>query len=127
MALAFMLCLYMLIVAGMAFSAGGQQSVNNEDGTVTDNGTGLMCLRWQKDTYWPQCVGNEDGSTVTDVGAGLMWQTATAGQMNWDAAMSYASGLTLGGNSDWRLPNKDELKGLYDSPCKDMMDVRIHY
>ena len=65
---------------------------------------------------------NGDG-TVTDNGTGLMWQKATAGPMNWDNAMSYASGLSLGGHSGWGLPNRDELIGLYHSPCKNMMNV----
>jgi hypothetical protein len=69
-----------------------------------------------------QCVDNGDG-TVTDKGAGLMWQKATAGPMNWDADMSYASSLSLGGHSGWRLPSRDELANLYHSPCKSMMDV----
>ncbi len=55
-----------------------------------------------------QCVDNGDG-TVTDKGAGLMWQKATAGPMDWHTAMSYASSLSLGGHSDWRLPSSDEL------------------
>ncbi|WP_368731492.1 DUF1566 domain-containing protein [Desulfonatronum sp. SC1] len=73
-----------------------------------------------------QCLDNGDG-TVTDKGAGLMWQKATAGPMNWDAAMSYASGLSLGGHSGWRLPNIDEILGLYHSPCKSMMEVVPSY
>ena len=73
-----------------------------------------------------RCVDNSDG-TVTDNSAGLMWQKATAGPMNWDQAMSYASGLSLGGHSDWRLPSRYELEDLYDSPCKNMMDVREDY
>ncbi|MCA1743270.1 MAG: DUF1566 domain-containing protein [Desulfonatronovibrio sp.] len=89
-ALAFMLCLSLLIMSGTAFA---ERCMDNGDGTVTDNGTGLM------------------------------WQKATAGQMNWDQAMSYASSLSLSGHSGWRLPNKDELQGLYNSPCKDLMDV----
>jgi hypothetical protein len=52
-------------------------------------------------------LGKGDG-TVTDNGIGLMWQKATAGLMTWNAAMSYASGLSLGGHSGWRLPNIDE-------------------
>ncbi len=44
--------------------------------------------------------------------------------MDWNTAMSYASGLSLGGHSGWRLPDKDELKGLYNSECKKLMDVR---
>ena len=89
-ALACMLCLSGLVMSGTAFA---ERCVDNGDGTITDNGTGLM------------------------------WQKATAGPMNWDNAMSYASGLTLGGHSGWGLPNRDELSGLYHSPCKNMMEV----
>ncbi len=89
-ALAFMLCLSMLFMSGTAFA---ERCVDNGDGTVTDNRTGLM---WQKATAFPT--------------------------MEWNAAMSYASGLYLGGHSGWKLPNKDELEGLSYSPsCKDMM------
>jgi hypothetical protein len=69
-----------------------------------------------------QCVDNGNG-TVTDNTKGLMWQKATAGQMTWDAAKSYASGLSLGGHSGWRLPTIDELLNLYHSSCTRMMDV----
>ncbi len=62
-ALAFMLCLAGLVLSGTAFA---QQCVDNGDGTVTDNATGLM------------------------------WQKATANLMTWDTAMSYASSLSLG-------------------------------
>ncbi|MFO7817797.1 MAG: DUF1566 domain-containing protein [Desulfovibrionales bacterium] len=93
-AMAFMLCLAGLVISGTAFCAGGPQCVDNEDGTVTDNGSGLM------------------------------WQKATIGRMKWEQAMSYTSGLSLGGHSGWRLPGKDELMGLHNSPCKDMMVVR---
>ena len=92
-ALAFMLCLTGLVISGTALGGGGGQCEDNGDETVTDNGTGLI------------------------------WQKATAGPMNWHQAMSYASSLTLGGNSNWRPPNKDELIGLFNSPCKDMMNV----
>ena len=83
----------------------------------------LACLVFSGTAFADRCVDNGDG-TVTDNGTGLMWQKAIAGRMNWDDAMSYASGLSLGGHSDWRLPNRDELNGLYHyhSPCKDMME-----
>ncbi len=89
-ALAFIFCLSMLIMSGTAFA---ERCVDNGDGTVTDNGTGLM------------------------------WQKKTAGKMNWSTAMSYASGLSLGGHLGWRLPDRYELMGLYHSPCKSIMDV----
>jgi len=70
---------------------------------------------------WP-CKVSHDG-TVTDKVSGLMWQQETAGPMNWDAAMNYAAGLNLGGKTGWRLPTKEELVGLYLSPCKVRMSV----
>ena len=82
----------------------------------------LACLVFSGTAFADRCVDNGDG-TVTDNGTGLMWQKATAGRMNWDDAMSYASGLSLGGHSGWWLPNRDELSGLYHSPCKNMMNV----
>jgi hypothetical protein len=72
------------------------------------------------------CVDNGDG-TVTDTNAGLIWEKESTGPMNWDDAMSYASGLSLGGHSDWRLPDKDELRGLYDSSCLNLMSVEENW
>jgi len=71
-------------------------------------------------SYAQQCVDNGDG-TVTDNDTGLIWQKDSAGPMDWDAAMSYVSSLSLGGHSDWLLPNRDELRGLYDSSCLNLM------
>ena len=68
-----------------------------------------------------QCVDNGDG-TVTDKSTGLMWQKATAGPMNWDAAMSYTSGLSLAGHSDWALADANTLVRLYSSACKSMLE-----
>ena len=58
---------------------------DNNDGTVTDNVTGLM---WQK----------EDDDNVRD----------------WEAALSYCESLSLAGFSDWRLPNIKELDSITD-------------
>lgn len=69
-----------------------------------------------------QCVDNGNG-TVTDNSTGFMWQKETAGPMNWNAAMSYAAGLDLGGKTGWRLPSRQELIALYSSPCKSLMSV----
>ena len=65
--------------------------IDNDDGTVTDNCTGLM---WQKDT------GN-DGNALP-----------------WCAALAYCDNLSLGGGlvawDDWRLPNVRELQSIVD-------------
>ncbi len=75
MAIALTFCLTMLFISSTSFA---QQCVDNGDGTVTDNGTGLM---WQQGH-------------------------PRQGIMTWDSAMSYTSSLFLGGHSDWRLPTK---------------------
>ena len=58
---------------------------DNNDGTITDNATGLM---WTKD----------------DNGEGL----------NWAEALDYAYNATTAGYSDWRLPNAKELQSIVD-------------
>ena len=47
-------------------------------------------------------------STITDNVTGLMWQKVDSGEMTWENAIAGAAGLTLGGNSDWRLPTAQE-------------------
>ena len=70
-------------------------------------------------------IENNDG-TVTDLSANLMWQKCSAGQNAldcsgtaigyiWDDAITYCEGLSLGGYTDWRLPNIKELRSLVDS------------
>jgi hypothetical protein len=64
---------------------GANQFVNNGNGTITDNATGLM---------WMQ----------NDNGAGVLWKDA----------LSYAENLTYAGYSDWRLPDTKELQSIVD-------------
>ena len=53
--------------------------------------------------------------TVTDNATGLMWQQADDGiARDWENSLAYAEGLTLGGYSDWRLPNAKELHSILD-------------
>lgn len=54
---------------------------------------------------------NGDG-TVSDNSTGLIWQQGEPGSMTWDVALTYCKGLSLGGKSDWRLPNIKELESL---------------
>lgn len=42
--------------------------------------------------------------TVTDSATGLMWQQTDGGEMTWESAGPYCSGLLLAGHHDWRLP-----------------------
>ncbi|MEI6209008.1 MAG: DUF1566 domain-containing protein [Desulfuromonadales bacterium] len=52
--------------------------------------------------------------TVTDGKTGLVWQQEEPGAMTWGNALTYCEGLTLAGQSDWRLPNIKELEALTD-------------
>lgn len=59
-------------------------------------------------------IDNQNG-TVTDNATGLVWQQGEAGgYMTWESALSYCEGLSLGGNTDWHLPNIKELESLTD-------------
>ncbi|MDH5721217.1 MAG: DUF1566 domain-containing protein, partial [Spirochaetia bacterium] len=64
--------------------------------------------------------------TVTDYTTNLVWQKCSMGQTNdascsgsattatWFNAINYCEGLTLGGKTDWRLPNVTELESIVD-------------
>ncbi len=54
-------------------------------------------------------------NTVTDAVTNLMWQKQDdATVRTWELALTYCEGLSLGGHTDWRLPNVKELKSLAD-------------
>jgi hypothetical protein len=53
--------------------------------------------------------------TVSDTYTALMWQRDVSGESrSWKNALAYCEGLTLGGFTDWRLPNTKELRSLMD-------------
>src|SRR3990172_11418815 len=75
---------YVLYVRGNT-AYGTNAYVDNGDGTITDNATGLI---WMK---------NDNGATFS-----------------WENALSYAEGLEYAGYTDWRLPNAKELQSIVD-------------
>ncbi len=59
-------------------------------------------------------VDNGNG-TISDQATGLMWQQADSGTTyNWDSALSYCEALSQAGYDDWRLPNAKELHSIVD-------------
>lgn len=59
-------------------------------------------------------IDNENG-TISDNATGLMWmQNDSKGTMNWEDALAYAENLEFGGYSDWRLPDVKELQSIVD-------------
>jgi hypothetical protein len=57
---------------------------------------------------------NNGNGTVTDNKTGLVWQQGEPGSKTWDSALSYCEGLSLGNKTDWRLPNIKELESITD-------------
>jgi hypothetical protein len=55
--------------------------------------------------------GNE---TVSDTAFGLMWQKTSVPDKNWRQALAYCESLELGGYTDWRLPDRNELHSIVD-------------
>jgi hypothetical protein len=72
----------------------------------------VRAVRGEKKNF--DLVDNGDG-TVTDMSTGLMWQQDEAGAMTWEGALTYCETLALGGHSDWRLPNYNELLSIVDT------------
>lgn len=64
--------------------------------TVSDQVTGL---------WWQGCSAGL---------AGKMCETGSAEAYTWHKALAYCEGLSYGGHSDWRLPNRAELQSIVD-------------
>jgi hypothetical protein len=61
-----------------------------------------------------QFVDNNDG-TVTDKATGLTWMQVDSGRaMTWQEGLAYAEKLEYAGYDDWRLPNAKELQSIVD-------------
>ena len=59
-------------------------------------------------------VDNGNGS-ITDNATGLTWMQSDSGSgMDWQAALNYCESLETAGSSDWRLPNAKELQSIVD-------------
>jgi hypothetical protein len=54
---------------------------------------------------------NNDG-TIIDNKTKLIWQKKEQGKMRWESANEFCKQSKLAGETDWRLPTKDELLSL---------------
>lgn len=87
--------------------------------TISAGGTKKMHARCTRETQnsitiTTRFLDNGDG-TVLDRLTDLTWEKSiNATAVTWEDAILYCEGLTLGGNSDWRLPNIKEIRSLSD-------------
>ncbi len=71
-------------------------------------------VRGNSDYGINQFTDNNDG-TVTDEATGLMWmQSDTKSAVSWEQALSNAERSEFAGHTDWRLPDAKELQGIVD-------------
>ena len=77
-------------------SLSGAPYTDNGNGTVTDSATGLI---------WQKCSAGQ-GTTLGNC------STGSISDYSWSSAITYCESLTLGGRSDWRLPNVNELRSI---------------
>jgi hypothetical protein len=72
-------------------------------------------------------VDNGDG-TVTDEATGLMWERdASSSPRNWQAAVSYCAQLELAGYDDWRMPDILELSVLIQFESGEAINTVFDY
>lgn len=72
-------------------------------------------------------IDNGDG-TVSDNATGLMWSQNDNGEyLYWKEALAYAEAATTAGYEDWRLPNIKELQSIADNSVTDIpaMDTSV--
>lgn len=81
--------------------------VDNLDGTISDNATGLMWQKCSNGQTGSDCSGDTATSVVFDDGDGNL---GIAHQ----PAINYCDSLSLATHSDWRLPNVKELMSIVD-------------
>ncbi len=74
----------------------------------------VRCVRGAQ-TETTQYVRDSSKQVVLDTSSGLMWQDNAVGMTkSWATAISNCETSTLGGYTDWRLPNYNELYQLID-------------
>lgn len=100
-------------------NAGGGIGPHPKSETVSAGGTKLFHVRAVRDPFTTvfssvRFVNNGNG-TVSDTYTGLMWERSPVSTtMTWEDALTFANALSLGGFSDWRLPDQKELQSLND-------------
>jgi len=104
---------------GMFWYAEMDKNVHNR--WFGDDEKGVRCVRGSSNLEDTGDYYNRLSSgIVVDLNSGLEWQDDYSDNnnevktANWEDAISYCENLVLGDNSDWRLPNKNELLSIVD-------------
>ncbi len=100
-------------------NAGGGVGNHALSETISAGGTKKYHVRVVRDIKTPSTVTsqftNNGNGTIKDNLTGLTWQQAPhPDSLTWENALNYAESLTIGGFTDWRLPNIKELQSISD-------------
>jgi hypothetical protein len=89
---------------------------------------GFVSYDFKTDIYYVRCVRGEEWNPestfeevkvsgkviVKDSETGLEWTKEYVSDKTWQQALDYCETLNYGGHADWRIPNINELKTLFD-------------
>ncbi|QDO94953.1 DUF1566 domain-containing protein [Formosa sediminum] len=100
---------------------------NGERG-VRNPGNYVRAVRGKENVYGVNnFIDNRDG-TITDQATGLMWQQVDDGNTyNWKESLIYAKNSTLAGYTDWRVPNTKELQSIVDYEKKTIPAINENF
>ncbi|MCX5884521.1 MAG: DUF1566 domain-containing protein [Proteobacteria bacterium] len=113
----------MFFVSGLAFAGTINLPQTGQEKCYDTYGTEIPCAGTGQDgaiqagVAWPEprFTDNGDG-TMTDNLTGLMWtKDANLSRGDWYQAVDFCNNLDLGGYTDWRLPNVNELESLVNA------------
>ena len=100
-------------------NAGGGIGAHPKSETLSAGGSKLFHARAVRvavsgTTPLSRFTDNQDG-TITDLYTSLHWQKIqSSATMSWEEALAYSKTVSLGGKTDWRLPNVKEIQSLND-------------
>ena len=100
-------------------NAGGGIGNHPKSETISAGGTKKIHVRAVRDiaslTQLSNLYTDNGDGSILDNRTNLVWQKIpNSNPMTWEAALQYAENLTLGNDSNWRLPNIKELQSLND-------------
>ena len=103
----------------------GWESVPCDDPSVTQGQDGSTQIGAPLEGRFLE---NLDG-TVTDQATGLMWASEMISPGTWYDSLSYCESLQLAGHGDWRMPNINELQSvlIYDRPWPPVQTGSSYY